>query len=212
MSTESAPTALSDSAVAEEVTARIAANRTDRLVAEAAARTTPQVAKLVTKETPLELKLLANGIKHPVLLVQAAAQVGLPLEYACADVMMESAGGYNLFGHDPGAWQGMYANRGFVTEPLYSEYRDLVHRGESGLQGVGPCQLTSNALQQEADALGGCWAKEHNMHVGFLFLYQLQREFGAEGGFVHYNGSGPAAEAYGARAIGYADEFARIIG
>ena len=50
------------------------------------------------------------------------------------------------------------------------------------------------------------------MHVGFLFLYQLQREYGAEGGFVHYNGSGPAADAYGARAMAYADQFRQVIG
>ena len=163
-------------------------------------------------ETPLEKRLAAHGIKHPVFTIQAAKQVGIPLAYACADLMMETSGGLNEFGHDPGAWTGMYADRGFVTKPLYEEYRKLVSEGRSGLQGVGPCQLTSNTLQEEADKLGGCYVIVHNAHIGFLFLHQLQKEFGVQAGFEHYNGAGPAAVAYAQRAMVYVRDFEAIIG
>lgn len=156
---------------------------------------------LSTVETALERRLLEHGIRHPKLTIQAAGQVGIDLPSACANLIMETSGGLNEFGHDPGAWQGMYADRGFVTRPLYREYRRLVAAGESGLQGVGPGQLTSNTLQEEADHLGGCDVIVHNLHIDFLFLRQLQDEFGIEGGFQHYNGSGPAAVTYGQRAV-----------
>jgi hypothetical protein len=40
-----------------------------------------------------------------------------------------------------------------------------------------------------------------SMGVGFSFLKQLQAQHGREGGFAAYNGSGPAAVAYGQRAM-----------
>jgi hypothetical protein len=67
--------------------------------------------------------------------------------------------------------------------------------------GVGPTQLTSSGLQDQADAEGGCWRLIPNMKVGFRFLHQLQTQHGVRNGFKSYNGSGRAAEEYADRAV-----------
>lgn len=160
----------------------------------------------MTTDTPLEARLRQRGLVHPVFTVQAAERVGLPLEAACAMLEMESSGGLNEFGHDPGnPVQG-----GFVTKNRYLDMRYHVRRGAPS-QGVGPCQLTSTWLQDEADHEGGCWIVEHNMAVGFHFLRQLRDELGDWGGYYRYNGSGPAASAYAYRATQLEQRWKQII-
>jgi murein DD-endopeptidase MepM/ murein hydrolase activator NlpD len=96
----------------------------------------------------------------------------------------------NVFGHDtvrnpiksPGG--GTLA----VTEKRYRTY--LRHRrlGE-GAQGVGPMQLTHPSLQDEADALGGCFRPAVNIHVGVRHLATLIADHGLKAGVQHYNGA-----------------------
>jgi hypothetical protein len=162
---------------------------------------------MTVKDTPLEAKLRAHGIIHPIFTVKWAEHEGLELASACAMLMMESSGGHNEFGHDG----GNRVQGGQVTEARYKQLRAGIAAGEPS-NGVGPCQLTSVGLLDEADLLGGAWIIEHNMTVGFHFLHGLQTEHGIEGGFVAYNGSGPAAVAYGARAMEIRQEFLEIIG
>lgn len=154
----------------------------------------------------IEARIHLHGIRHPIVTYTQSQQTRLDLPSACAMLMMESNGGENVFGHDPGnAIQG-----GFVNRSLYEQMRHSVAIGHPS-QGVGPCQLTSTALQDEADKLGGCWLIDHNMHVGFGFLKNLIDQHGHEGGFTAYNGSGSMAEAYGRRADALRQEFAALL-
>ena len=125
----------------------------------------------------------------------------VPLALACAVVEKET-GFQNVYGHDavrnpvkspPG---GLLA----VTHANYREY--LGHRrGGLGNQGVGPMQLTSPGLQDRADALGGCWLPGPNIRVGLEFLAGNIKRLGLRPGVVAYNGSGPAAQRYGAEVL-----------
>jgi hypothetical protein len=148
-----------------------------------------------------------RGIIHPIYTAEIAADIGADLPSCCAMLMMETSGGRNEFGHDPGnAVQG-----GDVTEARYKELRASVERGTPS-QGVGPCQLTSVGLLDEADKLDGAWDIVSNMIIGFDFLHHLQESYGSlQLGFYHYNGSGNAAEVYSYRAMSLQKEFAAAI-
>ena len=99
-------------------------------------------------------RLRAGGIVDPDTTVAEAQRAGLPLKLACAMLEKESAGGHNVFGHDP---HTIFAGAGEVTEAKYREYkRKRVASGNKLMQGVGPCQLTWWSLQDAADAAGGC--------------------------------------------------------
>jgi hypothetical protein len=156
----------------------------------------------------LEDKLRANGIVYPVSTIAAAKAAGMHIWVACTNLQLESSGGHNVFGHDPtssipDSWKGSK-----VTRDKYREYKR--RRAQFGLQGVGPCQLTSAGLQDQADRLGGCWRPEKNMTVGFEFLHALIKRWGSvQLGFQHYNGSGPAAVRYGQVAKELADDWHR---
>lgn len=142
------------------------------------------------------------GLKYPRTTVEEVRRVGLPLSYALAFLEKESSGhdagvaafGLNLFGSDsvPNPIKG-----GFVTPARYAEYRRNRKLGR-GMQGVGPCQLTWYALQDMADAMGGCDKPRFNMRVGFAQAKGLIRRYGKHDGARRWNGSGPAAERYAA--------------
>lgn len=139
-------------------------------------------------------KLKQHGIVDPVSTVAAAATAKLPLPYACALLEKESGGGQNVFGHDP----TIFIGAGEVTEAKYAEYkRQRIASGNRLMQGVGPCQLTYYSYQDQADAKGGCWVPLHNMEVGFALLQSHIARYGEQAGAAAYNGSGPAADAYG---------------
>lgn len=154
------------------------------------------------KDTKLEVKLRKHGIIHPIWTVQAAGKEGLELASACAMLMMESSGGHNEFGHD---WAFRFAGQE-VTEARYKVLREAITAGHPS-NGVGPCQLTSVGLLDEADKYGGAWVVLVNMEVGFHYLHGLQVEHGLQDGFAAYNGSGPAAIEYGQRAMALRSDF-----
>ena len=123
--------------------------------------------------------------------------------------MMESSGGENIFGGDP----TIFVHAGTVTRAKYAAYVAL--RNATGeLQGVGSGQLTSRSLQDEADAAGGCYLPEHNIAVAAHFLAGLIMQHGGnlQEAAVAYNGSGPAAEAYGQRVIVLQAHFKSVLG
>ena len=158
---------------------------------------------------PLPIRLHRAGIVYPNWTARAASVAKIPLPFLCAILMNETAGGENVFGHDPTVAVGW----GTVTRAKYAAYVKL--RTATGeLQGVGPCQLTSLSLQQEADAAGGCWQPEHNLAVGAHFLAGLLAEHGGSVQLAAeaYNGSGPLAEQYGQRTVALAEHFAQVLG
>ncbi len=162
-------------------------------------------------EAQLATLLAKHGFQNPpqILLARTAAKLGLPV--ACAMLSLESGGGWNEWGHDPTNFVGGYDHvtgkhwGETVTKDAYLAYKE--QRAMHGNQGAGPCQLTSAGLQDEADAAGGCYIPQHNMAVGFHFLHDLIKEHGLLGGAIAYNGSGPAAQAYGAHLVTLANQY-----
>ncbi|MCW2986720.1 MAG: hypothetical protein JWR63_4290, partial [Conexibacter sp.] len=136
----------------------------------------------------------AHGIVDPEATAAAAAKNNVPLSVLCAVQQLETGGGRNVYGHDP-VRAGQQLG-GVVTRDSYRRYVKL--RATHGCQGVGPMQLTSEWLQNEADRRGGCWVPSHNLSVGAWYLAQLHRTFGSwQLAAQHYNGSGAAAVHYG---------------
>lgn len=148
----------------------------------------------VTEQQRLVALLRAHGVVNPLYTLQAAGKAKLPLAYALACIEKETGKGHNVFGHDP----TIYVGAGTVTRAKYTAYkRARVASGNRMMQGVGPCQLTWWSTQDAADRIGGCWHPLYNMTVGFTALAALIRKYGPEKGAAAYNGSGPAAAAYG---------------
>lgn len=148
----------------------------------------------------------------PVRTFIACHKAGLPVAVGCSILIQETAGGINEFGHDRDS-QGDCPGFGWgtVTEAKYLAFRTLRNR-QGRSNGVGPCQLTSPGLQNEADAQGGCWKPLINMTVGFTDLAESIRRDGLRAAIVGYNGSGPAAEAYADQVLARADGFAVRLG
>lgn len=138
-----------------------------------------------------------------------ALEHGVPLNVACAVLMQESGGGANEFGHDP----TIFVGAGAVTRAKYMAYRVARNRlGEC--QGVGPMQLTSKGLQDEADVYGGCWLPRVNIAVGMHYLGELigKHPDDLAAGVASYNGSGTAAQRYALHVLAIAAHFAGVIG
>ena len=132
-----------------------------------------------------------NGMATHIL--EAVATTKIPLSYALALVEKES-GFKNVYGHDH--VRNPAPKGGRVTALNYAQYKRARKQG-MGMQGVGPTQLTWYAFQDQADALGGAWKPYPNLVVGFRHLKTLINAHGKEHGAASYNGTGPAADAYG---------------
>jgi hypothetical protein len=172
-------------------------------------------APLSPTDAPLVEQLRGLGILIPVECLAAAREAKLPLHLAASLLVQESGGGRNVYGHDPtifvGGPGGGLPNE--VTEANYREYLRLRgEKGEGGMQGVGPCQLTWWSYQDEADELGGCWDPLANMKVGFKRLADNIRRYGLQPGVKAYNGSGAKADAYATEVLARADAFKAKLG
>lgn len=138
-----------------------------------------------------------HGIVSPALTLKEARKAGVHLALACAVLQAESSGGHNVFGSDPVT--GGQVHGGGVTRQRYLEYKRLRKQGY-GNQGVGPMQLTSPGLQDQADKLGGAWKPSANLQVGLRYLHDLIKSNGSTWkGLLRYNG----AKAYADRVNGY---------
>lgn len=163
--------------------------------------------------------LKTHGILMPVRCILAAKKTGLPLALAAAVLMQETGGGRNEWGHDPTLFVGGYDKRNghaygeTVTKQAYLAYKaQRGSTGQYGMQGVGPCQLTYYAFQDQADALGGCWKPLANMTVGFGSLAaNIKRQGAIRPAVVAYNGSGARAEAYANSVLAMADRFKQAL-
>lgn len=142
--------------------------------------------------------LVAGGIRMPNEMITAAVAERVGLAVAATILMKETGGGRNIYGHDGVQTGGLYAKGGAVTRTNYLAYRTAMKAGKIGRQGVGPCQCTSAQYQDTADLLGGCWDPIANMRSGFRGMGALIGKYGVRQGARRYNGSGPAAEKYGA--------------
>lgn len=138
-----------------------------------------------------------HGISNALRVVQEARREGVGPATAMALIEKETRG-RNVFGHDP----TIFAGAGQVTARKYLAYKEQRGpRGQGGMQGVGPAQLTYYTLQDAADREGGCWDPRVNIRIGLRHLRGLIAEHGLREGYRRFNGSGPAAEAYARDAI-----------
>lgn len=154
-------------------------------------------------------KLRRHGVKQPRAVIEEAQRAGLSLSNALA--MLEKETGIpqrNIFGGDYGA--------AYAGKPPY--YHDRVTRrrvkkllGQPLNNGVGWCQLTYRPFVTQAEAMGGAHKPRFQMRVGFGVLGGLIRQKGQAAGFAAYNGSGPAAEAYGRDAVAKAERWKSIL-
>lgn len=151
------------------------------------------------KLSDLDLARLAkkHGANYSLRIVWEARCAGIPVELGFALIEQES-GFRNVWGGDPapnGGTTGLQFKP--VTRDRYLAYKKARGaKGEGGMQGVGPAQLTWFEFQDDADRLGGCHVPRHNIRVAFARLSALIRLHGHAKGIARYNGSGPAAERY----------------
>jgi hypothetical protein len=146
--------------------------------------------------------MTAHGIVDATDALNAAVYTGLPLAVVCTSLDMESWGGKNMWGGDPGGdalpWQWFESP---VTFPKWNVYWANVERGLV-TNGCGPAQLTSKGLQEMANNRGGCWLPGPNMEVGAIFMQELINQCGnIQLAYQHYNGAGDAAVRYGENAF-----------
>lgn len=158
----------------------------------------------------LVLRLRRNGIANPIYTIREAKRAGLPLDIACAMLGQESAGGHNVWGHDP--VPPGFPVGGTVTKRGYLDYKQRrVQGGNRHMQGCGPTQLTYFSYQDRADSYGGCWHPRYNLRVGFSLLRDLIHRYGLHAGIADYNGSGSRAQAYADSVLASARRWAPIV-
>jgi hypothetical protein len=132
--------------------------------------------------------------------VFSAYYTGLDLAVACTTTQMESSG-QMIYGQDPGSeWmnEGPYGKlwEEPVTKANATWAYGLIQQGHTS-NGFGIKQLTSPNLIADAMAHGGVWDAQHNCAAGDRFFLSLIQQSGSLwAAFMHYNGSGPAAQRY----------------
>lgn len=137
-------------------------------------------------------KAKKDGARYALRIIWEARAAGIPVSLGFAIVEQESEF-QNVFGHDP----TIFVGAGTVTKAKYKAYKSRRgSRGQGGMQGVGPCQLTYYSFQDEADRLGGCWNPKYNIRAAFRDLAHLIRVKGLRDGIKAYNGTGPQAVQY----------------
>lgn len=130
-----------------------------------------------------------RGHGYGRFVVEEARRAGLRLPLAAA-LVHEESNYRNVFGKNRYGERTNPVLGGPVTEARYRQMRRALARGY-GRQGVGPTQLTSVELQDEADALGGAWVPRHNIRVGYRYLSDLIDRHGETKGLLVYNGDLP---------------------
>lgn len=146
----------------------------------------------ITQDALYALRARRAGARYQWRIIRAAKKEGVRLSLAFALVEQETAF-RNIYGHDP----TIFVGAGVVTERNYRLYKRLRgDHGQGGMQGVGPCQLTWWATQDQADKEGGCWDPGVNIRIGLRTLALNIRNYGGHTGIARYNGSGPDAERY----------------
>lgn len=158
-----------------------------------------------------------NRIRIPEIAIAQSRATGLPLPVACVMLILETGGGRNVFGHDNVDTGGTYVKGEEVSEAKYKAYRAWRGNGRLGRQqGVGPCQLTYHAFQDEADTLGGCWVPDINCNVGFRSLQaNLKKGASVRDTLSIYNTGKPADQsakgaAYAAKGLAIYGEWVAI--
>jgi hypothetical protein len=137
-----------------------------------------------------------RGARNSLRIILEARRSKIPISLGFAICEKESQF-TNVFGNDPTgsipvAWKGQE-----VSKERYLHYKR--NRSQQGMQGVGPAQITWHSYQDRADVLGGCWKPKYSIRVAFEVMGELVKNGDANSAatLAKYNGSGPAADAYG---------------
>jgi hypothetical protein len=152
----------------------------------------------------LILAAAKNGIVDPANALAAAEYSATNFSVVCTSLLMESYGGKNMWGGDPGGYAlPSYLFEQPVTPHDFLEvYWPRASAGDTP-NGCGGGQLTSYGLQLAAQKIGGCYLDGPNYKVAAILMRQLLQEYGSvQRAFEAYNGSGAAAVAYGWKAAG----------
>lgn len=158
----------------------------------------------LTRDFRLMLKAFNHGIKIPYVAMKVARQTGVPFYVLCAFLEQETAGGKNIFGHDP----TIFVGAGRVTKSKYLRYRRL--RDRTGkMQGVGPLQLTYYSFQDDADKLGGCWKPRNSVLVGARLL---KRYRGKDNSWVYVGERFNGAHSYGVEVQAKINKWQSLLG
>lgn len=135
------------------------------------------------RDIALAVKAKRHGSNYSLRIVLEARRAGVPISLGFALIEQES-NFRNVFGSDP----TIYVGAGTVTKGKYLGYRRLRgSKGQGGMQGVGPAQLTYYTYQDRADALGGCWVPKHSIRVAFTDLATMIAKHGRRKGLGVYN-------------------------
>jgi hypothetical protein len=166
------------------------------------------VGKAIKPEIAYHARLMKaaqqNGIVDPAAALAAALYSATDFSVVCTSLLMESYGGRNMWGGDPGGYA--LPSDLFEHDVTPHDFLDIYWpRASAGdtPNGCGGGQLTSYGLQLAAQKVGGCYLDGPNYKVAAIFMRQLLQETGdnVQLAYQHYNGSGPAAENYGYKAL-----------
>jgi peptidoglycan hydrolase-like protein with peptidoglycan-binding domain len=137
----------------------------------------------------LAAAIRAGGGRYEDAIIREAKRSGLSVSLVCA-VIQHETGFQNVFGHDGVANPIKSPPGGLltVTKERYQQYLRQRRLGQ-GCQGVGPAQLTSSGLQDQADRLGGCHEPGPNIRVGCAYLAEEIKARGLVKGVQAYNGA-----------------------
>lgn len=151
----------------------------------------------VGRDVLLARRAKRHGARYSLRIVREARLASIPVSLGFALIEQET-GFRNVWGHDGhpnGVTDALSGSE--VTKAAYRAYkRRRGTKGQGGMQGVGPAQLTWWELQDSADFLGGCWRPRHNIRIAFHRLAALISIHGERDGIRAYNGSGPKAVNY----------------
>lgn len=139
------------------------------------------------RDIALANKAKKKGMQNSLRIILEARRTGIPISLAFALIEQESTNGANVWGHDDGK---PFEGAGKVTKENYRKYkwlRDRGGKGQGGMQGVGPAQLTHWSFQDEADRRGGAWKPKHNISTAFDHLSHLIQMEGKSKGLAIYN-------------------------
>lgn len=150
------------------------------------------------------LILKRHRVRSPRLVIKEAKRANLALSNALA--MLEKETGIpqrNVFGCD---WGPQGGRPPYCGDAVTKARVDALRRSGRA-NGVGWTQLTWPPYVTEAERHGGAHLPRNQMRVGFKVLAGEIRNRGTVQGFAAYNGSGPAAQAYGREAAAIAQKW-----
>lgn len=139
-----------------------------------------------------------HGMVGSLRLMMEARSAGISLSLGLGLRTQETGihGDGNVWGHDRTIFVGGHDAKHNKTYSSVTKASVLAYlpqrgaRGDGGMQGAGPLQLTYFTFQDEAMRLGGLWLPRVNYRVGFTDLAHLIRMHGGDErrALAEYNG------------------------